>query len=117
MPKILSVNSNTHYGRGTPLTGPENRRNVRLAKYLLDLLVPGLPAYGYCDEDYGWQVPLTDEQAKAILARYPDSMQEYEYIYLSNGGKYADMLEIEFEGNTILASATMTEADDDDLKS
>ena len=95
---LLAVKSNTWYGRGTPPTGHQVQGRIRLAKHLLDLLAPGLPTFGTCDEDYGWIVPLTDEKVQELRDNYPDSLDDGGCLYLSNGGHYADELEIEFEG-------------------
>ena len=106
-PKVLTVMSHTHYGRGTPLSGTQERFNIRLARHVLDLLAPGLPTYGYCDEDYGWMVPLTDEQVAALRARYPESLDDCGILYLSNGGKYQDMLYLDFEGKKVSIQAAI----------
>ncbi len=95
---LLSVPSNTWYGRGTPPSGREVRTRIRLAKYLLDTLAPGLPVYGSCDEDYGWLVPLTDAQVQSLRDQYPESLDDDGRLYLSNGGEHADELEVEFGG-------------------
>ncbi len=82
--KALYVWSNTHHGRSTKPTAKTIRHNINTAKALLSLFVPGEKAYGYCDEDYGWVVPLTDEQVASIQKEYPLFLIEDEYLYLHN---------------------------------
>lgn len=116
MAKALFIWSHTHHGRGDPLTGAEVKSNIRLARHLLDLFAPGLPTYGTYDEDYGWFVPLSDEQIRALMERYPKSWEECGSIYLTDGSsRYDDMMTIEFEGTNHEVAVPISNIDQYDL--
>lgn len=94
--RMLIVWSRTHYGRGTPLKHEETCRNIRLALATLDFVAPGLPIYGYADEDYGWACLLSPEQEAEICQRFPTSLREFDYVYIhTEDAEYADMLVVD----------------------
>jgi hypothetical protein len=102
--KVLTVLSNTHYGRGTPHTNEENRESIRIALQAIeDIIVFDSPVFGFGDEDWGWMVSITEELYAKLLKRFPDSMAEGEYLYVHNAeaGKYADEFEVSTGGKTM----------------
>lgn len=100
---VLYIASRTHYGRGTPPTQAEVRRNIEAVQLVFDEIVPGRKVYGYVDEDYGWVVPLSQEEKQEILRRYPESFEEYGIAYLHNGAEYADEF-VASNGQTLRAN-------------
>lgn len=99
--KFVVAMSNTHYGRGTPPTSAQNRANIKRALDALNLVIPNKPAYAYGDEDYGWAVPITEEEEAEILSRFPESLIEDGVVYLHDGKKnpkgttFCDMLTVD----------------------
>lgn len=108
MQRILTVESGTHYGHGTPLGGEEVRRSIRVAKAVLDSIMPDKPIYGYCDEDYGWIVSLDEADYRQIREQYPGSLEEHEFLYVHNGrSEYADMFVVDVDGQPQERMATI----------
>ena len=102
MSYMMIVNSDTWYGRGSSPDGEEVRAKIRAAKAVLDLLVPGEPIYGYCDEDYGWIVRLAGDELDELLRQYPDSLVEDGTVYLHNGkSDCEDMFTVEVDGRLV----------------
>ncbi len=109
--KVLTVMSGTHYGRGRPHTNEENRESMRIALQAIEDIIPNAPVFGFGDEDWGWMVPITEEQYIDVLGRFPDSMVDSGQLYVHNAeaGKYADEFEVSTGGKTI---ATIEAKDD-----
>lgn len=108
MRRILLVESGTHYGHGTTPTSEEVRKSIRIAKAVLDAIVPDRPIFGYCDEDYGWFTVLDAADYSQIHQRYPRSLAEHEYLYVHNGpGEFADMFVVDVDGQPQERMATI----------
>lgn len=108
MQRILVVDSLTYYGRGTAITGEEFRESIRIAKAVLDAIVPDKRIYGYCDEDYGWFAVLDKTDYQRIREQYPASLAEHEFLYVHNSRcEYVDMFVVDVNGQPQERMATI----------